>query len=67
MNWQDEFQGPNEYIAYCHKFVKMLSQFEQIWYDHLRFIEVLQHQIKLNISKDCHIQSAPYGVVPKEI
>lgn len=30
LNWQDEFQAPNSYVAYYHKLVNMLTQFENM-------------------------------------
>lgn len=31
VNWRDELQVPKNYVTYCHKFVKMLAQFENMW------------------------------------
>lgn len=65
LNWQLELQVPNEYVAYRHKFVPILSQFARMWDGHLQSIETAEHRVNLEKSKDRGIHSPPYRAGPK--
>lgn len=43
LNWQDELQVANEYVAYRQKFFEMLAQFDYMYDDLLWSIKALQH------------------------
>lgn len=65
LNWQYKIEVPNEYVASRHKFVQMLTQFENVWDGHVQSTKAVQHLMELKNSKHCPMHSAPNRAGPE--
>lgn len=64
-NWRKVPYLPDKYSAYSDRFIKVPTEFENMWDGQLGFTEVVQHRIKLGKTDNWRTHQAAYPKVPK--
>lgn len=62
--WRDEMIIPEKYEAHRDEFIQVLSEFEDMWYEHLGCIKAARYCSKLTSNKLRSGHSAPYHAGP---
>lgn len=65
IDWQVEVIISDDYAQYCHKFIKMLYEFESVWNDQPIFVKEALQRIALALKETRPIQTVHYLARPK--
>lgn len=65
-DWRDEVQLPHKYSAYKDDLIRMISDFQAMWYAHLGQMNVIKHCLELFEEIAKPVYSAPYRAGPRK-